>query len=62
MLANPGSSNLWKAKEMAEKLHSRLQDSFDAYQGTIMDIERITKKIASKLDLPRAAEACARQE
>jgi len=34
----------------------RLGDSYHAYQHTIGDIERITKKIASKLDLDRATE------
>jgi hypothetical protein len=56
MMANPGSTELWKSKHMAEKLQERLQESHQAYQGTIVDIERITKKIASKLDLDRANE------
>ncbi|KAF1971802.1 hypothetical protein BU23DRAFT_173135 [Bimuria novae-zelandiae CBS 107.79] len=47
---------LWKDKMMAKKLSERLGESFNAYQSTIGDIERITKKIASKLDLDRAAE------
>jgi hypothetical protein len=56
MMANPGSVELWKSKYMVEKLQERLQESYQAYQGTIVDIERITKKIASKLDLDRASE------
>ena len=56
MMANPGSTTLWKGKYMAEKLQERLQESYQAYQGTIVDIERITTKIASKLDLDRAKE------
>jgi predicted exporter len=56
MMANPGSAELWKGKAMAKRLQERLQESYQAYQGTIVDIERITKKIASKLDLDRAAE------
>ncbi|KAF3053314.1 hypothetical protein E8E11_010605 [Didymella keratinophila] len=56
MMTNPGSSRLWKDKHMAEKLQDRLQESYHAYQGTIADIERITRQIASKLDLDRANE------
>jgi hypothetical protein len=56
MMSNPGSSDLWKGHIMTRKLQQRLQESFDAYQDTIVDIERITKKIASKLDLDRATE------
>ncbi|KAF1915483.1 hypothetical protein BDU57DRAFT_451073 [Ampelomyces quisqualis] len=56
MMANPGSTKLWKGTHMAEKLQERLQESYQAYQGTIVDIERITTKIASKLDLERAKE------
>jgi hypothetical protein len=56
MMTNPGSVELWKSKYMVEKLQERLQESYQAYQGTIVDIERITKKIASKLDLDRASE------
>jgi hypothetical protein len=56
MLSDPAGAQLWKDKQMAEKLQNKLQDSFFAYQSTITDIERITKKIASKLDLDRAAE------
>ena len=48
--------DLWKDKDMSEKLQGRLQESYLAYQSTIKDIERIVKKIASKLDLDRAAE------
>lgn len=58
MLSDPAGAQLWKDKRMAEKLQDKLQDSFFAYQSTIADIERITKKIASKLDLDRAAEVC----
>ncbi|OAG05678.1 uncharacterized protein CC84DRAFT_1186852 [Paraphaeosphaeria sporulosa] len=50
------NGQLWKGDKMARKLSERLGDSYNAYQGTIGDIERITKKIASKLDLDRAAE------
>lgn len=56
MMANPGSAELWKDKGMALKLQDRLQESYKEYQRTISDIERITKKIASKLDLDRAKE------
>ncbi|KAH9860258.1 hypothetical protein IAQ61_012043 [Plenodomus lingam] len=57
MLADPGSSQqLWKSKEMALRLQDRLQESYQAYHNTITDIERITKLIASKLDLERATE------
>lgn len=56
MMADPGSSKLWKGKQMVTKLKDRLQESYEAYHATIVDIERITKKIASKLDLDRAAE------
>lgn len=60
MLADPGSSKqLWKSKDMTEKLQDRLQESYQAYQSTITDIERITKLIASKLDLERAKDVCA---
>lgn len=58
MMTDPGSSRLWKDKHMAVKLQERLQESYHAYQGTIADIERITKQIASKLDLDRANEVC----
>lgn len=56
MMASPGAAKLWKSTSMVEKLQGRLQESYQAYQGTIGDIERITKKIASKLDLDRAKE------
>jgi hypothetical protein len=56
MMSNPGSTELWKGKHMVEKLQERLHESYQAYQGTIVDIERITKKIASKLDIDRASE------
>ncbi|KAF2854409.1 hypothetical protein T440DRAFT_486957 [Plenodomus tracheiphilus IPT5] len=57
MLADPGSSQkLWKSKDMANRLQDRLQESYQAYHSTITDIERITKLIASKLDLDRADE------
>lgn len=56
MMTDPGSSQLWKDKQMAMKLQDRLQESYHAYQGTIADIERITRQIASKLDLDRANE------
>ena len=56
MMTDPGSSQLWKDKEMALRLQDRLQESYHAYQGTIADIERITKQIAGKLDLDRANE------
>ncbi|KAJ4353860.1 uncharacterized protein N0V89_005590 [Didymosphaeria variabile] len=46
---------LWKG-DMARKMSERLGESYNAYHNTIADIERITKKIASKLDLDRAAE------
>lgn len=60
MLADPGSSKqLWKSKDMTEKLQDRLEESYQAYQSTITDIERITKLIASKLDLERAKDVCA---
>jgi hypothetical protein len=55
MLSEP-SGQLWKDKDMTTKLQDRLQESYQAYQSTIADIERIAKKIAGKLDLDRAAE------
>ena len=51
-----GVGPLWKDKKMEAKLQAKLQDSYHAYQSTMTDIERITKKIASKLDLERATE------
>ncbi|KAL6708129.1 hypothetical protein ACN47E_003313 [Coniothyrium glycines] len=57
MLSDPRTSQeLWKSKNMVQKLQDKLQDSFQAYQSTISDIERIAIKIASKLDLDRAKE------
>ncbi|OCK75824.1 hypothetical protein K432DRAFT_161307 [Lepidopterella palustris CBS 459.81] len=47
---------LWKNETMTEKLKEKLEESYQAYQGTITDIERIMKKIASKLDLDRASD------
>lgn len=55
MLAE-SSGKLWKDKTMVSKLEDKLQESYEAYQSTIADIERIMKKIASKLDMERAAE------
>lgn len=55
MLSEPGGQ-LWKEKEMVVKLQDRLQESYQAYQSNIADVDRIMKKIASKLDLDRAAE------
>ncbi|KAF2651382.1 hypothetical protein K491DRAFT_682204 [Lophiostoma macrostomum CBS 122681] len=55
MLSEPGGQ-LWKDKAMVSKLEGKLQESYFAYQSTVVDIERIMKKIASKLDLDRAAE------
>jgi hypothetical protein len=54
MLAEPNGSH-WKDAKMAERLKDKLQESFQAYQSTIADIERIMTKIASKLDLERAS-------
>jgi hypothetical protein len=55
MMTDPRSSQeLWKSKETA--LQEKLQTTFKSYQRTVLEIERITKKIASKLDLDRAAE------
>jgi hypothetical protein len=58
MMTDPGLSRMWRDQEIAARLRDRLQDSYDAYQSTMLDIERITKKIASKLDLDRADEVC----
>ena len=55
MLNEPNGQS-WKDKEMASKLEDKLQESYHAYRSTVVDIERITKKIASRLDLDRAAE------
>lgn len=55
MMTDPAASQeLWKSKEAA--LQDKLQNTYSSYQRTMADIERITKKIASKLDLDRAAE------
>ena len=55
MMSDPGSSQeLWKSKETA--LQDKLQNTYKSYQRTMMEIEKITKRIASKLDLDRAAE------
>lgn len=55
MMTDPGSSQeLWKSK--AEALQDKLQTTYKSYQRTVFEIEKITKKIASKLDLDRAAE------
>jgi hypothetical protein len=59
MMTDPGLSRMWRDHEIAARLRDRLQDSYEAYQSTMLDIERIAKKIASKLDLDRAAEVCA---
>ncbi|KAH6622380.1 hypothetical protein C7974DRAFT_415030 [Boeremia exigua] len=56
LMTDPGRSQLWKDKDMTLRLKDRLQESYHAYQGTIVDIERITRQIASKLDLDRANE------
>jgi hypothetical protein len=57
MMTDPRTSQqLWKSKDLVEKLQLKLQDSYQAYQATVADIERITMKIASKLDLDRAKE------
>ncbi|ORY09924.1 hypothetical protein BCR34DRAFT_486580 [Clohesyomyces aquaticus] len=53
MLSDP-SGQMWKDKEMSIKLKNKLQESYQAYQSTISDIERIMKKIAGKLDLNRS--------
>ncbi|KAF2866629.1 hypothetical protein BDV95DRAFT_631755 [Massariosphaeria phaeospora] len=55
MLSEP-SGQLWKDKDMLLKLEDKLQESYQAYRSTIADIERITKRIADKLDLERAVE------
>lgn len=57
MMSDPHTSReLWKSKEMVQKLQDKLRDSYNAYQNTIGDIERIATRIASKLDLERAKE------
>ncbi|KAF2115033.1 hypothetical protein BDV96DRAFT_91523 [Lophiotrema nucula] len=55
MLDNP-SGRMWKDADMSRRLEDRLQESYHAYQSTILDIEKIMKKIALKLDLDRAKE------
>ncbi|KAF1839079.1 hypothetical protein BDW02DRAFT_585441 [Decorospora gaudefroyi] len=55
MMSDPGASQkLWKSKEI--DLQDRLQGTYSSYQSTMADIERIMKKIASRLDLDRAPE------
>jgi hypothetical protein len=55
MMTDPMSSHqLWKSKEL--DLQDRLQESYHAYRSTIENIERITKQIASRLELNRATE------
>ncbi|KAH7348034.1 hypothetical protein BKA66DRAFT_447496 [Pyrenochaeta sp. MPI-SDFR-AT-0127] len=55
LLTDFGSSQkLWASEELANKLQDKLQESYQAYQSTIADIERLAVKIASKLDLDRA--------
>ena len=56
LLTAPGGA-IWKNKDMTQRLHDKLSESFHAYQSTIADIERIMKDIARKLDIDRAAEA-----
>ena len=60
LLQDP-NGQLWKGSTMAKRLKDRLGDAYGAYQNAIGEIERITKKIASKLDLDRAAEVCTSQ-
>ncbi|KAF2142808.1 uncharacterized protein K452DRAFT_307725 [Aplosporella prunicola CBS 121167] len=52
MITDP-SGDLWKDPEMAIKLEEKLGEAYQAYQGTMTDIDAIMKKIASKLDLNR---------
>jgi hypothetical protein len=55
MISDPrASQKLWKSKETA--LQEKLGKTYSSYQSTMGEIERITKKIASRLDLDRAAE------
>jgi hypothetical protein len=56
MLSEPNGHYWRDGGEVSHRLKERLEESFHAYQGTIGDIERIMKKIASKLDLDRATE------
>ncbi|OCL10028.1 hypothetical protein AOQ84DRAFT_290086 [Glonium stellatum] len=55
MISEPNGS-LWKNKKIAGRLQDKLEESYEAYQSTIIDIEKIMKKIASKLDLDRASD------
>lgn len=55
MITQPNGP-LWKAEIMAGRLQDKLAESYQAYQNTIVDIEKIMKKIASKLDLDRASD------
>jgi hypothetical protein len=48
------SQELWKSKEMA--LQDKLQNAYESYKSTMAEIEQITKSIAGRLDLDRAAE------
>lgn len=45
MIAAP-NSDIWKTPEMQERLEQLLQESYNAYQDTIIHIEEIMKKIA----------------
>ena len=55
MIAQPNGP-LWKNEMMARRLQDKLAESYQAYQSTIVDIEKVMKKIASKLDLDRASD------
>lgn len=55
-LMSTGSHDLWKSEALASKLKDRLQESYQAYQSTMGDIEGLVAKIASKMDLDRASE------
>jgi predicted nucleic acid-binding Zn-ribbon protein len=53
MISDPRTSQrLWKSKEAA--LRDKLQGAYNSYQSTIGEIERITKKIANRLELEGA--------
>jgi hypothetical protein len=55
MTTDPRASlDLWKSKETA--LREKLQSTYKSYQNTMAEIARIMTKIASKLDLDKAAE------
>ncbi|KAI4702762.1 hypothetical protein J4E89_010296 [Alternaria sp. Ai002NY15] len=55
MSTDPRASlELWKSKETA--LQEKLQNTYKSYQNTMTEIARIMTKIASKLDLEKAAE------